>query len=154
MRKFGRDDVGYPRKMELVVVWGLGCRLYIDGLVVVGSKHPFTYIFKMETSNIVDQQANTSDDFEQLHVGTEKNNLSKTLDDKLERYLETLDEYEKAMKDVSKLLASVCIYRCHKGILYSLMVGLHILGRSKFPQPLFSNPLWPRLLRRTYASHS
>lgn len=48
-----------------------------------------------------------SSEIEDVRVRMERIDLIKSLDAKLEQYLESLDEYDKVMKAVSKQLSSV-----------------------------------------------
>ena len=76
-----------------------------------------------------------------------KDDLILELDKLLERYLNTLDEYEKIGKELSKQLSSVrSLFYTEQCNCMLIITGLHVARPSQFPQLLICNQIWPGLL--------
>jgi len=84
-----------------------------------------------------------------------KNDLIQQLDELLERYLHTLDEYQKVRNEMSEKLASVCHYQHlnHVRAMLTRMAGLYVISSSQLPQLLFYYSVWKGLLRRSHAGY-
>jgi hypothetical protein len=93
---------------------------------------------QIQPAPIVENQAEKPEDKDALIV---------RLDELLEKYLHTLDEYQKTRDQLSKQLSSVrnTIYPLLNQIVNG-MVGLPLPSPSKLPEPL-RYPLRPRQLR-------
>lgn len=76
----------------------------------------------MEIADDIRQKTTNSSDFEEVRLKMDRLELTKTLDAKLECYLKTLDEYDKIMKEISKLFSSV--FAPNTVILVSILIHL------------------------------
>lgn len=72
----------------------------------------------------------------------EGDTLISRLDELLEQYLHTLNEYQKAREQLSKQLSSVSFKYAAPLMMRLISLGLPFSGSSQFPEPI-NNALWP-----------